>query len=193
MVLCLSKLWFILDQPQSLYFSQGSSGQARLCISSLMELARSRAIEQHIDVHLSLIRSKKVTMISWKNPPWKILIIYRCTSEFDCNHRKPFRILLLLPAQLSEDSITFFFSLLLPSILKVFLKRTQVCSLCQTSCEKRSRFYIPRFLDMIQNLSDFQLYLQTIKSQPHHQALDLFGFSSKNENFLEWIIVIGRP
>ena len=59
MVLCLSKLWFILDQPQSLYFSQGSSGQARLFISSLMELARSRAIEQHIDVHLSLIRSKK--------------------------------------------------------------------------------------------------------------------------------------
>ena len=33
------------------------------------------------------------------------LDVYRCTFEFDRNHRKPFR-LLLLPSQLSENSIT---------------------------------------------------------------------------------------
>ena len=68
------------------------------------------------------------------------------------------------------------------------IPKKNTCSFCQSSCEKRSRFYIPRFLDMIQNLSDFQLYLQTIKSQPHHQALDLLRFSSKNENFTEWMV-----
>ena len=70
----------------------------------------------------------------------------------------------------------FLFSLLTLDI-EGLPKNKNTCSFCQSSCEKRSRFYIPRFLDMIQNLSDFQLYLQTIKSQPHHQALDLFRFS----------------